>query len=1289
MGKVGELWIELSTRLDKFNRGMSDAERSMVKVGKRFTAIGKKMTMLVTLPILALGAAAVKVGADFEQSITNAFAVTGAESEKVKAKMEALARTMGEKTVFSAKEAADAMYWMASAGWKIEQMTDALEPTLALAAATQSELAFATETVITTLKQYGLQASDAGRVSNVFAAAISNSQATLDRLKESLKYIGPMADAMGWSIEDTTAILSEFYDIGIDASMAGTALRMAFSQLAAGTPKTQKALKELGLTMADVNPETKSLGEIIETLSSKTMTLEQAIKIFGVRAGPNMLKVLRLGSEAFTNFRDKITDTQAAAEMMRKQLDTLSGQWKILKSKLMEAAISISKVLIPVLRELIDKHLKPAVDWFNNLSDGTKKTIVKFAGLVAIAGPLLLVFGKLMIILPGLKLALAALTGPIGLAVTAFILITAKVIEAKVAYEDFSKTIKDYSDASGKSLSGLEEKTYGLEGAFLKLLKSTPVGTILKFTGVTKKLKEEQIRLREETKKLTKEKIEYGKKIFEAIKKTEAFKDVSKSLGGILKSLGLKTKDAKGKTEGLALAAKDLFKQFSEGKITFEEYLKKVEELKSSHEEKLNPALKTTIALLKYTITPAMELYRQFAEGKISSIELAAGLQKLRKEAERIKDPFKNIEMIEGDIVLETEAMIDGFEHLGIILPGIPEGYHIGLDGMLHKTEETTEAIIIQFKSMIEHVLDFTRDLASGWADVFVDMLGITESITYQMQEFDNNYWENALQNAQETYDAKKSILEQQLEDAAGYYDELEEKLTDDYEKRKQWIEANVKDEEKKQEMLLNLEQKHQADLEKARTDQLQKEQDLQNSLVELEENHQVESERIRAEEDAAREQHAIDEEERQNTLWNKVKGIFGDAIESMLKSWTTDFIQKILLDIVDVASSLVKDLGGAFKKVKTDAADTGTKVSSELGGIAGIISGIGKGIASLITSLAKAIASAATTLAAAAPAIAVVLAMVLATIFALKLISSLFKKTAESNTMEAILKDISYIQLAALLDKVDSVNYHLAEMFPKFDYGNKQLALILGVAKKIRDNTKGILSTLNKKGTIYVDVFRSAIIEKLGVGLKEPLKEISKAEAIREKIAILDVNLKSAMKELHKRLETATGEERKELEEAIARIGLKAQKQRNEFLKQLEAIEKAEKDGVTKTENFFVSLGSKITGGLGDLGKKFSGDKGKIPEAATGAIVTSPQLVTVAEAGPEAIIPLTKPSAIQGMIGGQSIVNNNRITLNISAMDAIGVREFMRTKGLPEIIEAISVNYRGSKTRLKEAQRI
>jgi len=203
------------------------------------------------------------------------------------------------------------------------------------------------------------------------------------------------------------------------------------------------------------------------------------------------------------------------------------------------------------------------------------------------------------------------------------VLITIEAIKAKDAYRDFSKTIQDYSDASGKSLSALEEKTYGLQGAFLKLLKSTPVGTILKFTGVTKKLREEQIRLIEKTKKLREEQAEYGKKVYEAMKKTDAYKTASNALGKVLEFL-------KGKKEEVA-------------KVTEK---KLIPATKKASEETKTLAEKLGI-ILKIDLEKKLKLYEEALvkyKGKLTTKEeqdLIDKIKELKADLGKTADGFK------------------------------------------------------------------------------------------------------------------------------------------------------------------------------------------------------------------------------------------------------------------------------------------------------------------------------------------------------------------------------------------------------------------------------------------------------------------------------------------------------------------------------------------------------------------------------------------------------------------------------------------------------------------------
>ena len=180
--------------------------------------------------MIATGLRATQVYADLEQAIANTASVTGDTTEGVK-ELEKFARQMGKTTIFTATQAASAMYYLASAGYETEEIFSSLEGILSLAAATQYDLSETTSTVVSTLRAFSMDASEASRVANVFAAAISSSQATMLKLQESMKYVSPVAANLRYSVEQTTAALSLLYNSGLEASMSGTQLRMSLTRL--------------------------------------------------------------------------------------------------------------------------------------------------------------------------------------------------------------------------------------------------------------------------------------------------------------------------------------------------------------------------------------------------------------------------------------------------------------------------------------------------------------------------------------------------------------------------------------------------------------------------------------------------------------------------------------------------------------------------------------------------------------------------------------------------------------------------------------------------------------------------------------------------------------------------------------------------------------------------------------------------------------------------------------------------------------------------------------------------
>lgn len=418
MAVIRNLVVKIAADISSLSKGLQNAQKQIQKVSATFTKAGTKLTAGITAPLVALGATAVKISASFQQSMANAASVSGATGEELQ-RMTDLAREMGAKTVFSASEAADALYYMASAGYKVDQMADAIEATLNLASATQSDLAFTTDTVVATLNQFGLAADQAGRVSNVFAASCGFSMATMESLANSMGYVGPVAHSLGYSIEETTGALSVLFNAGYDGSTAGTALRQTLVALMNPTSSALKVFDELGVSLEELNPTSNSIADILDTLTEAGMTTAQAMEVFGARAGPGMLALMSAGGDAVREMTESITGTNAANEMAATQLDTLQGQWAELSSQLEEIALMFGDVLIPIIRQLITKYITPLTTKLMGMSMGTRKNVVVIALLAAAIGPLLLILGKLIGSVGTIVKVLSLLFSKVGLIVMA------------------------------------------------------------------------------------------------------------------------------------------------------------------------------------------------------------------------------------------------------------------------------------------------------------------------------------------------------------------------------------------------------------------------------------------------------------------------------------------------------------------------------------------------------------------------------------------------------------------------------------------------------------------------------------------------------------------------------------------------------------------------------------------------------------------------------------------------------------------------------------------------------
>jgi len=369
-------------------------------VGASIEGVGNKL-MPVTAAIGGLGAAAVKIAADFDSSMSKVSAVSGATGTELD-KLREKAREMGAKTKFSASEAAEAMNYMAMAGWKTGEMLDGIEGIMNLAAASGEDLATTSDIVTDALTALGLSASDSGHFADILAAASSNANTNVAMMGETFKYCAPVAGALGFSAEDTAEAIGLMANAGIKSSQAGTAMRTMLTNLTGEVTFAGNAFGELTVQTVNTDGSMRSLGDILTDCRaafaqmSESERAANAEALVGKNAMSGFLAIMNAAPADIEKLNGAINNCDGTAERMAETMqDNLAGQLVILKSQLEELAISFGEILMPAIRQIVS-WIQGFVDKLNGMDEGTKKAIVTIALLVAAIAPVLIVIGKVV-----------------------------------------------------------------------------------------------------------------------------------------------------------------------------------------------------------------------------------------------------------------------------------------------------------------------------------------------------------------------------------------------------------------------------------------------------------------------------------------------------------------------------------------------------------------------------------------------------------------------------------------------------------------------------------------------------------------------------------------------------------------------------------------------------------------------------------------------------------------------------------------------------------------------------
>lgn len=337
--------IKIDTKIDTggFKTGI-DKLKGLAKTG--VSAITTTLAGIATT--LGAGAtAAATVGSSFEAAMSKVSAISGASGKDLQSLTDK-AKEMGAKTKFSASESAEALQYMAMAGWDTKSMLNGIDGIMSLAAADGLDLATTSDIVTDAITAFGLKASDSTHFADVLAKTSSSANTNVSMLGESFKYVAPLAGAMHYSVEDVSVALGLMANASVKGSMAGTSLKTALSNLASPTDAMAEVMKKYKISMTDANGEALPLIDVIKELRTKFSGLSEteqtaaASTLFGKEAMSGMLAIINASDKDFNTLVKNIDNADGSAQKMADTMqNNLQGQITILKSGLEGLGIEI------------------------------------------------------------------------------------------------------------------------------------------------------------------------------------------------------------------------------------------------------------------------------------------------------------------------------------------------------------------------------------------------------------------------------------------------------------------------------------------------------------------------------------------------------------------------------------------------------------------------------------------------------------------------------------------------------------------------------------------------------------------------------------------------------------------------------------------------------------------------------------------------------------------------------------------------------------------------------------
>ena len=519
MGSQTKLSVIIDAQ-DKASKVFREVGSEFEKTGKKMEKIGKSMLTKVTLPILGVGVVAVKSFADFDQAMTKSIAIMNTTIEQEE-RMKKVARDVANSTAFSHKQAADAYFYLASAGLGANEAMASMPAVAKFAQAGAFDLALATDLLTDAQSALGMTIRDDAvknmknmiKVSDVLVKANTLANATVEQFSTSLTTEAAAAmKSFGMDMEEGVAVLAAFADQGVKGQVAGSGFSRILRLLTKAANDNKKEMSDLGITIYNSQGNIRNMADIIRDLEDalQGMSDEQrtvALESIGFTARVQGIILPLLGtSDAIREYEKNLRIAGGITEeVAEKQLKSFTNQMKIVRDIVIDAAMDIGEILVPYIKKLGEK-IKELTAKFKSLTPAQQENIVKILALTAAIGPLLIILGAMATGISVIATVLGLILSPIGLVVGSIVALgftvvtllrifdqaTGKITKLAKSFGILKRAagsaVKDLSRDMGiiKRALGFKDSVANVEESFSKIQEkgeSTALGMSSAFTS--------------------------------------------------------------------------------------------------------------------------------------------------------------------------------------------------------------------------------------------------------------------------------------------------------------------------------------------------------------------------------------------------------------------------------------------------------------------------------------------------------------------------------------------------------------------------------------------------------------------------------------------------------------------------------------------------------------------------------------------------------------------------------------------------------------------------------------